>query len=474
MYEYNFAYHLEKIFFFRYGFNALVGLMFIIICFMTARYSFPHDTKRLSLSSIIARTIGYFALATGFIIAIIITTRCLEKSDNHYGYLNSTLAMIFSGSLCLGFGTYFSLFKPSDSTKKVKLLKVLSFVPFVIYMLLIVIVTNHNTLFYLYIVAPVLVLALSILRPYKRLWKNLSQPTQSEHTEPHLIPEYCGNCGEKISNGDRFCGKCGQTISKANSFSTTSPHKSKFKRILWALIKTALTIGYLFALVALIIAFRLEAQEYDERNEAEKPYREVLLSLYIDDSLENAISVINDFNFGTISQYKEEICTELINILEKHVENELYNIPYTLAYINNKIGNYDKQAYWCLQGVKSGDSRAMNTLGIMYQNGRGVNQDSKKALEYIRMAAYSGDMNGAYNYACRFEIGVYKRYETVWIKDPDCYDCKYKGDKCEKHTYRIGKELILKANMDSARYWWKKAADMGMEDAKDKLMKIYD
>lgn len=234
MYEYNFDYHLEKLFFFRYELNALVGLMFIIVCFMTARYYYPHNTKKLSRSSIIARALGYLAVTTGLIIAIVITTRCLEKSDNNYDYLHSTLTMIFTGSLCLGLGIYFSLFKPSDSDKKVKILKLISFVPFVIYMILIVVITNHNVLFYLYAVAPILLLVLSILRPYKRLWKYLSNRDNFEATEVPLILQYCGNCGEMISADDKFCGNCGQTISSGNDISNTNHYKSKFKRILWA------------------------------------------------------------------------------------------------------------------------------------------------------------------------------------------------------------------------------------------------
>lgn len=312
-----------------------------------------------------------------------------------------------------------------------------------------------------------------------RLWKYLSKSSNRDNFETIETPkasQYCGNCGEKISNGDKFCGKCGQTIAKTNGISTTLPHKSKFKRILRAMLKTAITIGYFIALVALIVVFRSEAQVYDEHYEREEPYRKALYSnygLYSDDSLENAIRVYRYINFNTNSIYKKEICNKLIKIFEKHAESDPW-ITFALADTYAAIGNHDKEAYWYLQSAKLGNSGAMNNLAVCYEVGEGVKKDQKKALEYIRMAAYNGDMIGAYNYACRFEIGVYKRYESVWIKEPDCYDCKHKGDKCEKHTYIIGKELILKANMDSARYWWQKAADMGMEDAKDKLMKIYD
>ncbi len=91
-----------------------------------------------------------------------------------------------------------------------------------------------------------------------------------------------------------------------------------------------------------------------------------------------------------------------------------------------------KAFYWFKRGAELGDSYSCSNLGILYLNGRGVNISNKKAFESFKKAVSldSANEHALYNIGCMF------------------YDGQY-----------------VKANKDSARYYYQKAAKFGNEEA---------
>lgn len=95
--------------------------------------------------------------------------------------------------------------------------------------------------------------------------------------------------------------------------------------------------------------------------------------------------------------------------------------------------NQDKAAYWWLESAKSGYIRAFYYIGMCYKHGFGVNRDMNKATEWLQLGAEAGEPWAQKNY----------------------------GD------------LFINSDIEQAKYWWKKSAAQGNEDAKERLQKIY-
>ena len=53
--------------------------------------------------------------------------------------------------------------------------------------------------------------------------------------------------------------------------------------------------------------------------------------------------------------------------------------------------NFKESLYWLKKAADAGDSDAQCSLAIQYENGIGTERDEKKALEYFRKSAASGN-----------------------------------------------------------------------------------
>ena len=60
--------------------------------------------------------------------------------------------------------------------------------------------------------------------------------------------------------------------------------------------------------------------------------------------------------------------------------------------------DYKKAIEWYEKSANQGNTKAQFNLGIMYANGQGVIQDKKRAKEYFRKACDGGDQKGCDNY----------------------------------------------------------------------------
>ena len=62
------------------------------------------------------------------------------------------------------------------------------------------------------------------------------------------------------------------------------------------------------------------------------------------------------------------------------------------------MGQDDMEAVrWYLQAASQGDARAQANLGIMYANGRGVEQDRVEARRWLEQAIAQGSANAQRN-----------------------------------------------------------------------------
>ena len=68
--------------------------------------------------------------------------------------------------------------------------------------------------------------------------------------------------------------------------------------------------------------------------------------------------------------------------------------------------NLAESVRWYQKAAAQGDSRADNALGVLYENGDGVEQSDEKAFQCYRRSAERGNGDGMANLAWAYEFGV--------------------------------------------------------------------
>ena len=163
--------------------------------------------------------------------------------------------------------------------------------------------------------------------------------------------------------------------------------------------------------------------------------------------------------------------------------------------------DYKKAVYWFTKAAKLGDMNSQLNLALCYKNAQGVERDRAKAVEWLTKAADQGLDDAIFELALAYEMGegvarnskkafaLYKKaaelgHGTAAYNLSICY--KY-GDGTsinnKKSLYWLteaGKHGLVKAqcklgeyysargrnnNIANAKYWYKKAAEQGDEDA---------
>lgn len=154
---------------------------------------------------------------------------------------------------------------------------------------------------------------------------------------------------------------------------------------------------------------------------------------------------------------------------------------------HNITRDCEKAAYWWNEAASQNYTKAYNNLGIAYKQGEGVGVDLKKAVHYLKLGAEAGEDMAQKNYGDLFLKGV--RIKSGSHKEIVKTNSSYhhSGVKIRQYwddatmdfiyVYQVTvpdyKTLIPK-DIEQAKYWWKKSAAQGNEQAKERLQKIYE
>lgn len=146
-----------------------------------------------------------------------------------------------------------------------------------------------------------------------------------------------------------------------------------------------------------------------------------------------------------------------------------------------------KAAYWWNEAASQGYKSAYNNLGIAYEEGKGVKQDLRLAVEWIKKGAEAGENNAQWNYGRYFRDGVKIKIgshkEQRKTKDNyygsndniirEYYDHTTYDKVTEYWEIVDDYETLIPIDINQAKYWWKNAAVQGNKEAKEALQQIY-
>lgn len=123
-----------------------------------------------------------------------------------------------------------------------------------------------------------------------------------------------------------------------------------------------------------------------------------------------------------------------------------------------------------LQSADAGDPEAMYKVGLRYENGEGVEQNSEMAAAWYEESAEGGNRDAMYTIATLYERG--EGVDQDYEKAAEWYEkAAEAGDAVAMHNiglcYAVGKGV--QQDKQLAAQWLKKSADAGYEDAKPLL-----
>lgn len=203
-----------------------------------------------------------------------------------------------------------------------------------------------------------------------------------------------------------------------------------------------------------------------------------------------------------------------INLLKEEMQDKesdcRYESMFKLAFLYNSLGRTTEAFPLWIQLAEHGDSASQYNLAIAYKNGYGTTVNYQLALQWLEKVAYGGDIQAKLVLADMYAEGqgtpknvgrAIQLYQEVVASNNYEYrdTAKFKLAYYLDDMYRyaeaipIWEELarqgnttamynlgILHANgrgtpvdMNQARYWWKRAADLGDKDAHKQLVALH-
>ena len=216
----------------------------------------------------------------------------------------------------------------------------------------------------------------------------------------------------------------------------------------WLALSIVVGIIYCFSLVFPIIFIddlKSEFKFFQTKNE----FYEIIESGPIVKKMDMIKKVMSiDYYYYSISDKMQE---DAINELRKMAENGNPDAQFRLAthyqgldwrtWKWGDVRDAERAAYWYLQAAEQGVSKAQNNLSNSYLEGEGVEKNIEKALYWLYKAVENNN-----NIALR-RLGDH---------------------------YRDGLYPYISKDINKAKEYWKKAADLGNEDARKRLEKIYE
>lgn len=137
---------------------------------------------------------------------------------------------------------------------------------------------------------------------------------------------------------------------------------------------------------------------------------------------------------------------------------------------------YEKAVEWYKKAAEQENAYGQCNLGIMYEEGKGVEQSYEKAGEWYKKAAEQGNgdaRHGLYRLGNMYEngAGVEQSYEKAakWYQK-----AAYQGDAVAQFNlgFMYEKGRGVEQSKEKARFWYKESADQGYLLAKNLLEKL--
>jgi len=145
-------------------------------------------------------------------------------------------------------------------------------------------------------------------------------------------------------------------------------------------------------------------------------------------------------------------------------------IEYQQAIDAYNVGDYKTSLKLMLPLAKKGFSKAQYNLGVMYDKGKGVDKNIKKAKKWFQFAAEQGHDKAQYNLGLIYGKGkgVDRDYSKAfkWLS----LAADQGNGKAQTNLgwmYEMGKGVPK--DFKKAAYWYKLASDQGLAKAKEKL-----
>ncbi|MCT7461342.1 sel1 repeat family protein [Aliarcobacter cryaerophilus] len=139
--------------------------------------------------------------------------------------------------------------------------------------------------------------------------------------------------------------------------------------------------------------------------------------------------------------------------------------------------NYKKAFEWYEKAANQGDPIAQNNLGFMYENGYGVEQDYKRSRQWYEKAAEKGDPAAKYNLGRMYlggeEFSVYHDHEKAVDLFLQSANQGYTKAQLKLGTMHQSGLAGVDESYAKAAYWLQKAADKGDSEAQNLLGVMY-
>ena len=161
------------------------------------------------------------------------------------------------------------------------------------------------------------------------------------------------------------------------------------------------------------------------------------------------------------------------NIQDNSMLGDDPQLLYFYGVYYHKRSDHKLAAMLYQKSAELGYVASINHLADYYFNGYGVTRDYKKAFEYWQKSADSGNIYGINNLGNRYYDGY--GVEQDYVKAFECYQrsaqksssCAMKNlGLCYMYGHGTSKDLCQAAE------WLKKAADIGLDEAKNLLNKL--
>lgn len=182
------------------------------------------------------------------------------------------------------------------------------------------------------------------------------------------------------------------------------------------------------------------------------------------------------WNEEPIQLWKQKISAGRIPILNKHKWDDELETAFTGASpcLAAYRGTDAKAAFiTCQKTAETGSSEAQNLLGILYETGRGTEQDFLQAMHWYQQAAGQGEKLGQYNLAQLYRTG--KAGSPDPVKALHYYTLSAEQGYGEAQfslgvMYFEGSGTPM--DMEQAQKWWKLALENGVMRAESALKRI--